>query len=38
MTKLQQAIIASMEIKPERHFFDINEQPVILRHMSNTGG
>ena len=38
MAKLQQAIIASMDIKPERHFFDITEQPVIMRHMSNTGG
>ena len=35
---LQQAIIASMAIKPERHYFDIAEQPVILRHMSKTGG
>ena len=38
MARLQQAIIASMDIKPERHFFDITEQPVIMRHMSNTGG
>ena len=36
--KLQQAIMASMDIKPERHYFDITEQPVILRHMSKTGG
>lgn len=38
MAMLQEAIIASMDIKPERHYFDIAEQPVILRHMSKTGG
>ena len=35
---LQQVIIDSMQIKPERHDFDIHEQPVILRHMNVTGG
>ena len=35
---LKQAIIDAMRIKPERHEFDVHEQPVILRHMSATGG
>ncbi len=35
---LKQAIIDAMLIKPEKHEFDIHEQPVILRHMSVTGG
>ncbi|NQZ53956.1 MAG: GTP 3',8-cyclase MoaA [Piscirickettsiaceae bacterium] len=36
--RLKQAIIDSMEIKPEGHDFNIHEQPVIFRHMSVTGG
>jgi cyclic pyranopterin phosphate synthase len=36
--KLKQAIIDSMAIKPEGHNFDIQEQPIIFRHMSVTGG
>ncbi len=36
--KLKQAIIASLDIKPEKHEFDLSEQPVIFRHMSATGG
>ena len=36
--RLKQAIIDSMEIKPEGHDFNIKEQPVIFRHMSVTGG
>jgi GTP 3',8-cyclase len=35
---LKQGIIDAMQIKPEKHEFDIREQPVILRHMSVTGG
>lgn len=35
---LKQSIIAAMALKPEKHEFDIHEQPVILRHMSVTGG
>jgi cyclic pyranopterin phosphate synthase len=35
---LKHAIIQAMQIKPERHEFNINEQPVILRHMNATGG
>lgn len=35
---LEKAIREAMLIKPEKHEFDIKEQPVILRHMSVTGG
>ena len=38
MDKLKQAIIDAMKIKPESHEFDLTEQPIILRHMSATGG
>jgi cyclic pyranopterin phosphate synthase len=38
MAVLNQAIIDAMLIKPERHEFNIHEQPVILRHMNVTGG
>jgi cyclic pyranopterin phosphate synthase len=36
--KLKKAIVEAMDIKPERHHFDIQAQPVIVRHMSVTGG
>ncbi len=35
---LKNAIKKSMSIKPEGHTFDLNEQPIIFRHMSHTGG
>jgi cyclic pyranopterin phosphate synthase len=35
---LKQAIVDAMLIKPERHEFNIHEQPVILRYMNMTGG
>lgn len=35
---LKQAIIDSMEIKPEKHEFNVKEQPIILRYMNMTGG
>ena len=35
---LKEAIIASMQIKPKGHDFNLNEQPIIMRHMSTTGG
>jgi cyclic pyranopterin phosphate synthase len=35
---LKQAIVDAMLIKPEKHEFNIHEQPVILRYMSMTGG
>lgn len=37
-TVLKQAIIDAMHIKPEKHEFNIHEQPVILRYMNMTGG
>lgn len=38
MPALKQAIIDAMLVKPEKHEFNIHEQPVILRHMNATGG
>jgi cyclic pyranopterin phosphate synthase len=38
MVVLKQAIVDAMLIKPEKHEFNIHEQPVILRYMSMTGG
>ena len=38
MAALKQAIVDAMQIKPEKHEFNIHEQPVILRYMSMTGG
>ncbi|MEF3075274.1 GTP 3',8-cyclase MoaA [Methylobacter sp. Wu1] len=38
MAVLKQAIIDAMSIKPEKHEFNIHEQPILLRHMSVTGG
>jgi cyclic pyranopterin phosphate synthase len=35
---LKKAIIDAMQIKPEKHEFNINEQPIILRYMNMTGG
>jgi cyclic pyranopterin phosphate synthase len=35
---LKQVIIDSMEIKPEKHEFNVKEQPVIFRYMNMTGG
>ena len=35
---LKQAIIESMDIKPEKHEFNLQEQPVIFRYMNMTGG
>lgn len=35
---IKQAIIDSMEIKPEKHEFNVKEQPIILRYMNMTGG
>jgi cyclic pyranopterin phosphate synthase len=36
--KLKQAIVDSMEIKPEKHEFNVKKQPIILRYMNMTGG
>ena len=38
MVILKQAIVEAMLIKPEKHEFNIHEQPVILRYMNMTGG
>ena len=35
---LKQTIRDAMLIKPEKHEFNIHEQPVILRYMNMTGG
>ena len=35
---LRQAIVDAMDLKPKGHEFDLNEQPVIFRHMNATGG
>lgn len=35
---LKQTIIDAMAIKPERHYFDLNEEPQIVRFMNMTGG
>jgi cyclic pyranopterin phosphate synthase len=35
---LRETIASAMSIKPERHEFELSEQPVIFRHMSVTGG
>lgn len=36
--RLKEAIVASMEIKPKGHEFELAERPAILRHMNMTGG
>jgi len=36
--RLRQAIVDSMAIKPKGHDFNLQGQPVILRHMNVTGG
>lgn len=38
MKKLKEAIRHSMSIKPKGHEFNLDIKPVILRHMSVTGG
>lgn len=36
--QLQQALLAAMAIKPEKHNFDLDAEPQILRFMNMTGG
>lgn len=38
MSILKKAIVGAMQIKPEKHEFNIHEQPLIFRHMNVTGG
>jgi GTP cyclohydrolase subunit MoaA len=35
---LKASIHSALSLKPERHYFDLNEKPQILRFMSATGG
>lgn len=35
---VKEAIVAAMALKPERHFFNLSEEPQILRFMNTTGG
>ncbi|WP_425548567.1 GTP 3',8-cyclase MoaA [Allohahella marinimesophila] len=35
---LKAAIVASMDVKPERHHFDLDDEPQIVRFMNMTGG
>lgn len=35
---LRAAIIAAMQLKPEKHYFDLHDAPQIVRFMSMTGG
>jgi cyclic pyranopterin phosphate synthase len=35
---IKQAIREGMDLKPERHHFDLAQDVQILRFMSNTGG
>jgi len=36
--RLQEAIRAAIELKPERHHFDLDAEPDIVRFMNTTGG
>ncbi len=36
--RLKQTIIDAMGIKPERHYFELSDEPEILRFMNTTGG
>ncbi|MBV1881412.1 MAG: GTP 3',8-cyclase MoaA [Pseudomonadales bacterium] len=38
MDKLKDAIIKSMDLKPEKHYFDLSDEPQIVRFMNTTGG
>lgn len=35
---LDDAIIKALALKPEKHYFNLDEEPQILRFMSATGG
>ena len=36
--RLEAAIVEAMDLKPERHHFDLNDEPQIVRFMNTTGG
>lgn len=38
LQKLKQTLIESMDLKPERHYFDHSNEPDIVRFMNATGG
>ena len=38
MAGLKAAIVQAMDLKPERHWFDLGDEPQILRFMNATGG
>lgn len=35
---LKQTLVAAMDLKPERHHFNLNDEPQIVRFMNMTGG
>lgn len=35
---IQEAIIDAMDLKPERHYFELDDEPQIVRFMNMTGG
>jgi cyclic pyranopterin phosphate synthase len=35
---IEQAIIKAMDLKPEKHHFDLEAEPDIVRFMNTTGG
>ncbi|MCK5666958.1 MAG: GTP 3',8-cyclase MoaA, partial [Thiotrichaceae bacterium] len=35
---IKHVLIDAMQIKPEKHEFNLTEQPIIMRHMNTTGG
>lgn len=37
-SELEQAIISAMDLKPERHHFNLQNEPQIVRFMNMTGG
>lgn len=38
MKHIKQTIINAMAIKPQKHEFDLNQHPIIMRYMNTTGG
>jgi len=36
--QIKQALLDAMQIKPEKHEFDLNEEPQLVRFMNMTGG
>ncbi|MGI9285508.1 MAG: GTP 3',8-cyclase MoaA [Pseudomonadales bacterium] len=36
--ELERAIVDAMQLKPEKHYFDLQQEPQILRFMNMTGG